>query len=227
MATDDFMHEGFCEPVPISDELLAVADRTFSWLCDQYNAKVGAALDTQSPPYVHGDGPELDFTERAGMQWSVVNPYFVFKFGDALDTITRDFSESCVTIGEVAYLVARFPRVMNRNVTEVFFPPRKYVPESGSVNADTLSIKARNELRPVAGDAWLSYTMLVNRLPHIHKRFDADGIVELTKRYIETGIDVIHLQPYIDAGGYDTEAIKLAFETGLDMDILSAAANNH
>lgn len=246
VSMDEFMRGDFGEPLPVSEALLKVSHKPLSWLFRQYDYRTSAIHDKRAIPTSYKGQPMMDFRAEANLpagidsSWRAINAFGLVSTAQALDVPRqRGIGESGLTIGEAVHLVSRFPRALRGSMTEdpgtnLFFPPteikRYYLMKMPYVNGDTITAEARNELQSIGDDAWLSYVVMTNRLPSIHTMMNAQGIIDLARRYAETGLDVVELSRYIAILGQhpatysDPSVFKLASDNGLTIDMLTEVA---
>lgn len=137
-----------------------------------------------------------------------------------LGCIDRDFVDNRLysngtglTIGELLHTISRYPNFLEPS-RESSMLPQSFLRDV---------CRSDDDLRALVGDAWLSYKMLALYavLGDFANPSVAD-VVGIAKRFIELGLEVEVLQPYVSVAGCDVELIRSAIASGISADIVSA-----
>lgn len=151
----------------------------------------------------------FDFRSLSGlasqMHPKITPMMFAAKIGSVFfHSPTNEHILESVTVREVLHTVSRFPKALRGTGMDEY----------------TLE-RAVGVLRPLAGDAWLSYLMLAV------KSFESQGwrsqnAVETAVEFARIGIPVEVLQLYVDTLGVDPTLIRQALRSGITADVIAA-----
>lgn len=123
------------------------------------------------------------------------------------------------TVGELLYVCSRFP--------EAFRPERLIFNDADARSIDaerSALLDGASTLRPLAGEAWMAYVVLAYQPSRTEVELDADGLIELARRYIGLGLSPVELAPYVVSGGNDFDAIAGAIDGGVHPDMLASVS---